>query len=123
MRLSSLDSSFLRVETPSAHMHVGWLSKLELPAGAERLDPAALIAQIAGRLHHAPRFRQKIVQSPLSLAEPSWEDDDQFHILRHVHVVDEEPVSSRRLGELTDAFLSRQLPRDRPMWSLLVVPR
>jgi WS/DGAT/MGAT family acyltransferase len=123
VRLSSLDSSFLRVETPSAHMHVGWLSKLELPTGSERLDPAALIAQIAGRLHHAPRFRQKIVQSPLSLAEPSWEDDSDFHILRHVHVVDEEPVSSRRLGELTDAFLSRQLPRDRPLWSLLVVPR
>ena len=33
-RLSSLDSSFLRVETPTAHMHVGWLSTLELPAGA-----------------------------------------------------------------------------------------
>jgi WS/DGAT/MGAT family acyltransferase len=123
VRLSSLDSSFLRVETPNAHMHVGWLSSLELPAGAERLDPAALIAQIAGRLHHAPRFRQRVTGSPLSLAEPSWEDDADFHILRHVHVVDEEPVSPWRLAELTDAFLSEQLPRDRPLWALLVVPR
>jgi WS/DGAT/MGAT family acyltransferase len=104
-------------------MHVGWLSSLALPAGVERLDPSALIAQVAGRLHHAPRFRQRIVQSPFSLAEPSWEDDADFHILRHVRVVDEEPVSSRRLSELTDAFLSEQLPRDRPLWALLVVPR
>jgi WS/DGAT/MGAT family acyltransferase len=123
VRLSSLDSSFLRVETPSAHMHVGWLSSLELPAGAERLNPAALIAQIAGRLHHTPRFRQRVVQSPLSLAEPSWEDDPDFHILRHVRVMDEEPISGQRLSEITDAFLSKQLPRDRPLWALLVVPR
>jgi WS/DGAT/MGAT family acyltransferase len=122
LRLSSLDSSFLRVETPTAHMHVGWLSALELPPGVRQLDAAALIEQIAGRLHLAPRFRQRIVQSPLSLAEPSWEDDPSFHILRHVHVVDEPPVTSRRLGELTDSFLSVQLPRDRPLWSLLVVP-
>jgi hypothetical protein len=78
--LSSLDSSFLRVETPTAHMHVGWLSTLELPTRAEQLDPAALIEQIAGRLHVAPRFRQRVVQSPPSLAEPSWEDDGSFHI-------------------------------------------
>ncbi|HEY2603675.1 MAG TPA: wax ester/triacylglycerol synthase family O-acyltransferase [Thermoleophilaceae bacterium] len=122
-RLSSLDSSFLRVESASAHMHVGWLSMLELPDGAERLDPAALVAQVAGRLQHAPRFRQRVVQSPFSLTEPSWEDDSDFHILRHIHVVDEGSVSSRRLGELTDAFLSQQLPRDRPLWSLLLVPR
>lgn len=121
-RLSSLDSSFLRVETPSAHMHVGWLSTLELPSDAERLDTAALIEQIAGRLHLAPRFRQRVVQAPLSLAEPSWEDDGNFHILRHVQVMDEPHVSRRRLDQLTDEFLSAQLPRDRPLWSLLVVP-
>jgi diacylglycerol O-acyltransferase / wax synthase len=121
-RLSSLDSSFLRVETPNAHMHVGWLSTLELPAGTLSLDPAALIEQIAGRLHLTPRFRQRVVQAPLSLAEPSWEDDPNFHILRHVKVADEPTVSYRRLGELTDQFLSVQLPRERPLWSLLVVP-
>ena len=32
-RLSALDTSFLRVETPTAHMHVGWLAMLELPTG------------------------------------------------------------------------------------------
>jgi WS/DGAT/MGAT family acyltransferase len=121
-RLSSLDSSFLRVETTNAHMHVGWLSPLELPAGALTLDPAALIEQIVGRLHLTPRFRQRVVNAPLSLGEPSWEDDPDFHILRHVHVVDEPTVSRRRLGELTDQFLSVQLRRDRPLWSLLVVP-
>ena len=121
-RLSALDASFLAAETPTAHMHVGWLSTLELPAGVQRLDPAALIEQVAGRLHLAPRFRQRVVSTPFSLGEPSWEDDADFHILRHVRVMDEPDVSRRRLGELTDDFLSAQLPRDRPLWALLVVP-
>jgi WS/DGAT/MGAT family acyltransferase len=121
-RLSSLDSSFLRVETPTAHMHVGWLSTLELPQGAAQLDVAALVEQLAGRLHLAPRFRQRLVQAPLSLAEPSWEDDPDFYLLRHVSVVNEPHVSRRDLAALTDAFLSEQLPRDRPLWSLMVVP-
>ena len=36
-RLSALDSSFLRAETPAAHMHVGWVSCLRPPEGAHAL--------------------------------------------------------------------------------------
>jgi diacylglycerol O-acyltransferase len=122
-RLSSLDSSFLRVETPTAHMHVGWVSTIELPQGSDRLDAAALIEQIAGRLHLAPRFRQLVVEPPIPLGEPKWEDDPDFHILRHISVVDAPAGSPVDVGALTDAFLSEQLPRDRPLWSLLLVPR
>jgi hypothetical protein len=43
-RLSALDSSFLRVETPTAHTHVEWLATLHLPAGSESLDRARLLA-------------------------------------------------------------------------------
>src|SRR5689334_7552087 len=50
-RLTALDASFLRVESSTAHMHVGWLATVDLPAGAERLDPADLVARIEGRLH------------------------------------------------------------------------
>src|SRR5919201_5464164 len=110
-RLSSLDSAFLRVETPTAHMHVGWLSTLELPDGAAQLDAAALVEQVAGRLHLAPRFRQRLTPAPLSLAEPSWEDDPDFDILRHIQVVDEPQGSRHDLARLADDFLSEQLPR------------
>ena len=74
-KLSSLDSSFLRVETPTAHMHVGWLSHLDLPDGDEALDVARLMANIEARLHRAPRFRQRVVEPPLGLGEPEWVDD------------------------------------------------
>ena len=31
-RLSALDSAFLAVETPTAHMHVGWAAVFDPPA-------------------------------------------------------------------------------------------
>ncbi|MET0762155.1 MAG: wax ester/triacylglycerol synthase family O-acyltransferase [Thermoleophilaceae bacterium] len=123
-RLSALDTSFLRVETPAAHMHVGWLSHLDLPAGADRLDVRRLVTTIGTRLHLAPRFRQIVVPTPLGLGEPSWEDDPRFDLGRHVFVAaDEDPVGHARLRRLTDEFLSQPLSRDRPLWSLLLVPR
>jgi diacylglycerol O-acyltransferase len=121
-RLSNLDASFLRVESPNAHMHVGWFSLLELPPDAERLDADALIASIGSRLHLAPRFRQRLVEAPLPVGEPSWRDDPDFSLDGHVTVADGEQVAGSALRRMTDAFLSEQLPRDRPLWSLLVVP-
>src|SRR6266576_479582 len=54
-RLSALDGSFLRVETPTAHMHVGWKGIFEPRAGTG-VSVEELRRAIAGRLRHAPRF-------------------------------------------------------------------
>ncbi len=81
-QLSSLDSSFLRVETPTAHMHVGWLSHLDLEEGVECLDVPRLVSSIASRLHLAPRFRQRVVEPPLGIGEPEWADDPGFRLER-----------------------------------------
>ena len=120
--MSSLDASFLRVETPTAHMHVGWYSALELPRGVERLDARALIEQIESRLHLAPRFRQRVVEAPLGVAEPGWRDDPAFSIGEHVIVHPGGPLSPAAVRRVVDDFLSEQLPRDRPLWKLLVLP-
>ena len=122
-RLSPLDASFLRVESPTAHMHVGWLSRLELPAGGDSLDVERLWATLAARLHRAPRFRQLVAPAPLDLGEPTWVDDHEFALDRHVHVVAGDPVDHAGLHDHADDFLSRPLPRDRPLWQLLVLPR
>jgi diacylglycerol O-acyltransferase / wax synthase len=121
-RLSSLDAAFLRAETETGHMHVGWLSTLELPDGTHRLDLEALEQRIASRLHLVPRFRQRVVESPLGIGEPYWQDDTEFDLRRHIKVIDGDP-SSLDVRRITDAFLSRPLARDRPLWEIAVVPR
>jgi diacylglycerol O-acyltransferase / wax synthase len=118
-RLSTLDSSFLRVETPSAHMHVGWLSRLRLPRGASALDAELVEARIASRLHLAPRFRQ--VVRPLPVGEPAWSDHHDFDLCWHIRIVPGR-LGDAELRELCDEFLSRQLDRSRPLWEILVVP-
>ena len=56
-RLSAIDGSFLRVESPSAHMHVAWSATFRVPAGEPQPTLARLRRHIAGRLERVPRFR------------------------------------------------------------------
>jgi diacylglycerol O-acyltransferase len=122
-RLSALDASFLRVEGSNAHMHVGWLSMLDLPQGCERLDPAAVRRQVEVRLHHAPRFRQVVYAPPPGLGPPAWVDAEDFRLEHHVTAETAARTPTTALRRIVDAFLSEPLPRERPLWRIHVVPR
>jgi WS/DGAT/MGAT family acyltransferase len=121
-RLSAMDSSFLRVESETAHMHVGWFSVVELPEGVTALDTAEMVTRIAGRLHLSPRFRQRVVPVPLGAGEPVWRDDPGFRLANHVRVLLEE-LDDAGLRRATDSFFARPLRRDRPLWEIVLVPR
>ena len=124
-RLTSLDGSFLRVETQNAHMHVAWSGLFEPPsAELERPSAEALRVKVAGRLGRVPRFRQRLAYPPLRLAEPSWVDDPEFDVTRHVTALGEPgvPLPLASFADFTDAVLSQPLDRDRPLWHLYLVP-
>ena len=63
-RLSALDASFLAVETPQAHMHVGWVAVFEPPPNGPAPTFADCRDHIAQRLSRAPRFRQVLESAP-----------------------------------------------------------
>jgi diacylglycerol O-acyltransferase len=114
-RLSPLDDSFLGLEDPSAHMHVGWTALFEPPADRPRPSFEELRRHIGMRLRRAPRYRQKISPAPLDIDAPSWIDDTQFHISRHVH-----RAASEDLDQAVDHCMSRQLSRERPLWEVCI---
>ena len=116
-RLSALDASFLAVESPSAHMHVGWAATFEPPAGAERPGFDELFAHIAGRLNRAPRYRQRIAPDALGLNAPLWIDAEEFDPAEHIH-----RSAAEHLEDLADAVLSEPLRRDRPLWEVWIAP-
>jgi diacylglycerol O-acyltransferase len=116
-RLSALDASFLAVESPTAHMHVGWAAVFEPPDGA-RPSFEDLRDHIESRLPRAPRYRQMLRDVPLGLNSPVWVDDMNFAIDRHVV-----PVDHRRLEDVIDEAMSEPLPKDRPLWQVRIVPR
>jgi len=117
-----MDSSFLRVESENAHMHVGWFSIVELPEGVEALDTAEMAARIAGRLHLSPRFRQRVVPVPLAAGEPVWRDDPSFQLANHVRVLPGR-LDDAGVRRATDSFFTRPLRRDRPLWEIVLVPQ
>jgi diacylglycerol O-acyltransferase / wax synthase len=114
-RLSALDASFLAVESPCAHMHVGWAAVFEPPADRAAPTFAECRDHIAARLNQAPRFRQVLSPPPLGVGAPIWVDDPSFDVVRH--------VTRSRARELTGAidwFVSKPLRRDRPLWHVSV---
>jgi diacylglycerol O-acyltransferase / wax synthase len=118
IRLSALDDSFLTVESPTAHMHVGWAALFEPPAGRTRPDFEELRAHIGARLSRAPRYRQKLSPAPLDLDAPSWVDDPHFDLTRHVT-----RTNSSDLDDVVAGCMSEQLDRDRPLWEIRVADR
>src|SRR5438477_6219700 len=83
-RLSALDASFLSVESPTAHMHVGWAATFKPPPDGPAPTFAELRDHIGSRLCRGARFRQKIASVPLGLGAPIWVDDEQFELANHV---------------------------------------
>jgi diacylglycerol O-acyltransferase / wax synthase len=113
-RLSALDASFLAVETPTAHMHVGWVAMFG--ASADGLLPSfqELRDHIELRVGRAPRYRQKLASVPLGVHAPEWIDDPAFSVDRHVYWA---PGS---LADLVDEVMSIPLRRDRPLWEMWI---
>jgi diacylglycerol O-acyltransferase len=123
-QLTPLDGSFLRAETPNAHMHVGWSGLFQPSNGRSRPTLERLRRSVGCRLQYAPRFRQRLAFPPLGLSEPFWVDDGGFHIARHVTALSgpRERVSLPRFERMTDEVLSEPLDRERPLWNVYLVP-
>src|SRR2546423_6359853 len=117
-RLTPLDASFLEVESPTAHMHVGWAAAFAHPRDRRRPCFTELRDHVGGRLGRAPRYRQKLAQVPLGVSDPVWVDDSDFDIAHHVH-----RARSGDLREVVDAVMSTPLDRSRPLWELWIADR
>jgi len=123
-RLTALDASFLELESPSVHMHVGSVGIFEPGPlvdedGGLRFDRICEMAE--ANLRRAPRFRQKLDHVPLS-GHPVWVDDDRFNLLYHLrHTSLPAPGDDRRLKRLVGRIMSQKLDRTKPMWEMWFV--
>jgi len=116
-RMSSADAWFLYFEKPQAPLHIGSLGIFDGDIAVE-----ATIEGVAERLHLIPRYRQRAVFPPLFSGHPTWEDDPRFSLDRHIREAAlPAPGTDEQLLDLCSAIFEEPLPRDRPLWDIIVV--
>src|SRR5207344_2766593 len=119
-RLTSLDASFLYLETPAMHMHVAGVSVFA-PRVNDTLCYEDVVRVVEARLHLAPRLRQRVLPVPGNLARPLWVDDDRFDLDFHLRrAAIPAPGGRLQLERAVGRVLSRPLDRAKPLWELYV---
>ena len=119
-RLSSLDASFLYIESDEAPLNIGTVAIFDPPEGG--FDHERLIKLIRRRLAFVPRYRQRIKFVPLGIFRPVWVDDTQFDVSFHVRrSALPKPGTRAQLDELVARLMSRPLDRNRPLWEMYLI--
>ncbi|KRR23953.1 WS/DGAT/MGAT family O-acyltransferase [Bradyrhizobium retamae] len=120
-KLSSLDASFLYLETPEMPMHVGSMAIFRLPEGYKGDFFEEFKAMIASRLHIAPILKARLEKAPLDIDHPSWVEDDQFDIDRHIFRASlPAPRDRATLERIVGWMHAKLLNRARPLWEFYV---
>lgn len=124
-QLSSLDASFLYLESAEMPMHVGALHVFELPAGFRGKFVVHLRRHIAARMPLAPVLRRRLWWMPLNLANPAWVDAEPDLA---EHIVEFRLPASARSGDgmaEVEAAVGQLHPvlldRSRPLWKFHVL--
>jgi diacylglycerol O-acyltransferase / wax synthase len=120
-KLSSLDASFLYLETPEMPMHVGSMAIFRLPDDYRGDFFEEFKAMIASRLHVAPILKARLEKAPLDIDHPSWVEDDQFDIDRHIFRASlPAPRDRATLERIVGWMHAKLLNRARPLWEFYV---
>ncbi|HEV7806833.1 MAG TPA: wax ester/triacylglycerol synthase family O-acyltransferase [Solirubrobacteraceae bacterium] len=113
-----MDASFVYLESPTSHVHVGGMLDFEGPAPAM----AEIVEHIRGRLALVPRFCQKLAFTPLEMGRPVWVDDPAFDLDYHMrHVSLSTPGSAPQLQAQCARIFSQPLDRSKPLWEIWFV--
>jgi WS/DGAT/MGAT family acyltransferase len=121
-QLTGLDSSFLRMETPTTYGHVASLAIFDPATSPRALGYEDVRALIESRLHLVPPFRRRLVDVPLGIDHPYWIEDPDFDLDYHLrHIAVPPPGDRYQLAELAVRISARHLDRTRPLWEMYVI--
>ena len=120
-KLSSMDASFLYLETPEMPMHVGSMAIFKLKDGYQGNFFEDFKKMITDRIHVAPILKARLEKAPLDIDNPSWVEDDEFDINRHIFRASLPAPADRKILEQTVGWMhAKLLNRARPLWEFYV---
>lgn len=118
-RMQPTDALFWYVEqaTPELRPLVAAVMILD-----RRPDRDRLRASVERWVARLPRLRQRVVEAPLHLGLPEWEDDPHFELDYHAReVILPEPATERHLLDFVGAVFATPLDRMRPLWEAYMI--
>ncbi|MDR6173344.1 diacylglycerol O-acyltransferase [Nocardioides zeae] len=119
-RLRSRDMTILATDSTTTPLHNTTLEIFD--PGDSGFDHPRLVELIADRIAFVPRYRQRILTVPGSVANPVWVDDQRFDLGYHVRrSAIPRPGGMAELLELVARIVSRPLDRSRPLWEVYFV--
>lgn len=113
--MSSVDTTWLRMESPTSRMHIGAVLVFD-----RAIQLPALRTVLQERLLKFERFRQRVIRHDI---RAWWEEDPQFSLHRHVRTLPlEEPASQVCLQAKATALMNTSLDFNHPLWTVHLVP-
>jgi diacylglycerol O-acyltransferase len=122
-QLTSLDASFLALESTHQTGHVAGLTILD-PSTTKSKDLRFedICRLMEERLPLLPPLRWRLVEVPFGLDYPYWLDDPDFDLDFHVRELALPPGGAKeKLAEQVARIVSRPLDRSRPLWELYLI--
>jgi len=117
-----LDAKFLYSETRTTHMHTLKVAVFDVSGLPDGYSYDEIVELFDHRLNRLPPFRRRAVSVPWGLGHPVWVEDAEFDLRRHItRRRATEPGTDRELAAVVADVASRPLPRDRPLWEIVVV--
>ena len=121
-RLAGIDASFLYLETPQVHMHVGFACILDPHGSADDYDFDAVMKHVQERTSCHDVFRRRLVRVPVDLHHPLWIEDPNFDLIHHMRrVALPAPGGPEEFGAMVGRINSTPLDRSRPLWEAWMI--
>ncbi len=121
-RLSGMDTAFLYLETPTAHMQVHAVMVLDPSTVPGGYSFEKIRAHLASRLPLLPEFRRRLAFVPFDLHRPVWFDDPHFDFDYHIRrIAVPSPGSIDQVADIVGDIAGRVLDRSRPLWEFWVI--
>jgi diacylglycerol O-acyltransferase / wax synthase len=117
-RVGNADAAWLHMDRPTNLMIVNSLMLFDEPISLDQLAEIYR-SRLIGRY---PRFSQRVENSLVPLQGPSWVDDDDFDLHRHLHHFGlPAPGDTAALQEVVGDLIATPLDRAKPLWDTYLI--
>lgn len=115
--MRSVDTAWLRMDDPTNLMIINGVMMFRGTLDLERVRRT-----VEARMLRYGRFGQRVVEQPLGVGAPYWEDDPNFHINSHVkRLALPDPGNDQTLQELVGDMMAVPMDLTKPPWQIYVI--